>query len=72
MRHNSLHGCLQLKQDGDVDNDGSKLDDEDPDVVKSKTVGLIVRTGPAPSSGFNKIVVAISKNILAKRGRGHV
>lgn len=48
-----------MTEDQDVDNYCSELDDENPDVVESQTLGLELRSSPAPCTSSYVIVVAM-------------
>lgn len=57
--YNSFHGRFEMEENGDVDDDGAELHDENPYVVQRKPVFFIIRSSPTPSSGFDKVMVAV-------------
>ena len=48
-----------MKQNSNVYYDGAELNNEDPNVVEGKSIPLIIRTGPAPGSSFDVVMVTV-------------
>lgn len=57
--HYSCHSCSESKEDEDVDNDCAELNDKNPEVVQSETIGLVLLSSPAPGASTNKVSVSV-------------